>query len=143
MAMKPQIFIAALVLGAIAGPPAYAQFQDRDRSEMMRRQSVAINDASNEAVPAEDLVVQVPLPRARPRFVMIPLPRPAPDRATSAIVSPSIEVPEAVVNIPGGEASGPAELTGVPLLRRGADAGSRGPVASPQPARLLAPLLSN
>src|SRR5579859_2204072 len=137
MFMKPEIVIAALVLGGILAAPVYAQFEDRDRSEMMRRQPVATNDAS----PAEAPVVHVPLPRARPRFGIIPLPRPAPDRGTGA--SPAIEMPEAVVNTSSSEASGSAEAIGIPFLGRGTDAGTRGPAVSPQPAHLLAPLLGN
>jgi hypothetical protein len=61
-------------------------------------QSVITNEAPTEAVPADEPVVRVPAPRARPKRVAIPVPRPAPARGTIGAIPPPIGVPETVGN---------------------------------------------
>src|ERR1700722_1512036 len=98
--MRADIFFVALVLGVVVATPAAAQFpfQDRDRPEMARPQPVIANEAPTEAVPADEPVVRVPAPPARPKRVAIPVPRPAPARGTIGAIPPPIGVPETVGN---------------------------------------------
>jgi hypothetical protein len=117
LAMRADILFVVLVLGMVVATPAAAQFpfQDRDGPEMARPQPVIANEAPTEAVPAEQPVVRVPAPRARPKRVAIPMPRPAPPRGTiGAIPSPpGCEKPLYAHNFRYCES---ASLTGPPVL---------------------------
>jgi len=132
---ESDIFFVALVLGVVVATPAAAQFpfQDRDRPEMARPQPVIANEAPTEAVPANEPVVRVPAPPARPKRVAIPVPRPAPARGTIGAIPPPIGVPETVGDGRGvtPEPADPAEQAASPALK-----------ASPPTVHVHPPLLS-